>query len=138
MARYRLLSGRHSDADGRHEPEDVVELSDDEYAAFRDKFEPVDDEPVDATDDSDAAAADDTVSEPDDGDEAAKGSAEAPSADETGEPPVDPGAFTIDELQAHLKEADDYTAADYDALYAAESAGEDRSGATDAINAHRK
>ena len=41
MPRYRLLSGRHSSDGKQYEPGDEIELSEDDYQAFSDKFEPV-------------------------------------------------------------------------------------------------
>lgn len=53
---YRLLSGTHRTADGeRHEPGDVVELTEEEYDSFHWKFEPVDEDETDV----DAAIPDD-------------------------------------------------------------------------------
>lgn len=42
MAKYRLLTGKHSTADGKNvEVGAVVELTDTQYESFGDKFEPV-------------------------------------------------------------------------------------------------
>jgi len=71
------------------------------------------------------AASDDADSEPDQED------------DVVAEPPFDPTEKTVGELEELLEE-DDYSAAELDAIAAAEEAGEDRSTAHDAIDAARE
>lgn len=53
------------------------------------------------------------------------------------EPPIDPSELTLDEFEADLKE-NDYSAAELDALEAAEAAGDGRNGAQDLIDAARE
>lgn len=74
----------------------------------------------------DGAASDDADSEPDQEDD-----------DVVAEPPFDPTEKTVGELEELLEE-DDYSAAELDAIAAAEEAGEDRSTAHDAIDAARE
>ena len=69
---------------------------------------------------------DDAGSEPDQEDD-----------DVVAEPPFDPTEKTVGELEELLEE-DDYSAAELDAIAAAEQAGEDRSTALDAIDAARE
>lgn len=46
MAKYRLLTGKHSTAEGKKvEVGGIVELTNTQYESFGDKFEPVKDEP---------------------------------------------------------------------------------------------
>lgn len=71
------------------------------------------------------AASDDADSEPDQED------------DVVAEPPFDPTEKTVGELEELLEEGD-YSAAELDAIAAAEEAGEDRSTAHDAIDAARE
>ena len=70
--------------------------------------------------------------------------ADEPSSGDTGghgadvaEPPIDPSALTLDELEADLEE-NDYSATELDALEAAEAAGDGRNGAQDLIDAARE
>jgi hypothetical protein len=56
------------------------------------------------------------------------------SADDAN-PPLDPAAYTIDELQADLA-GSDYSNAELAALRSAEQDGKDRTGAKDAIDDH--
>jgi len=51
------------------------------------------------------------------------------------DPPIDPGDYTIDELQDKLADSD-YSDAELAALYSAEVEGRDRTGAKDAIDDH--
>ena len=73
-----------------------------------------------------AYVGDDAGSEPDQEDD-----------DVVAEPPFDPTEKTVGELEELLEE-DDYSAAELDAIAAAEQAGEDRSTALDAIDAARE
>jgi len=70
-------------------------------------------------------------------DETDESDADTGDGAKVGEPPVDPSEYNLDELEAHLDE-NDYSAAELDALEAAEEAGEDRSGAQDLIDAARE
>jgi len=79
---------------------------------------------VDGADDG--AASDDADSEPDQEDD-----------DVVAESPFDPTEKTVGELEELLEEGD-YSAAELDAIAAAEEAGEDRSTAQDAIDAARE
>ena len=59
------------------------------------------------------------------------------SAFEEVDPPFDPGEYTVDELDAHLKEiADDLGEKEAAALYEAEEDGKDRDTALDTIVSH--
>lgn len=59
---YRLLAGTHRTRDGeKHDEGDVVELTDDEYETFPDKFDPVEPDDPDAPDDYEAVAPDGTI-----------------------------------------------------------------------------
>jgi hypothetical protein len=51
------------------------------------------------------------------------------------DPPIDPGDYTIDELQEELA-GTDYSDAELAALHSAEQDGKDRTGAKDAIDDH--
>jgi len=86
---------------------DVIEPTEAELEAFGDLFERVDE-----TDTLDAAAADGDESDP--------------------EPPFDPTELTVASVRSNLDEGD-YSAAELDAIEAAERAGEERSTALDAI-----
>lgn len=98
--------------------ESVAEAIDDTYPNI---------EYVDGADAGDGTASDDADSEPDQED----------ADDVVAEPPFDPTEKTVGELEELLEE-DDYSAAELDAIGAAEEAGEDRSTAHDAIDAARE
>lgn len=57
----------------------------------------------------------------------------SPAEETVADPPLDPGEHTIDDLEAELD--GEFSDAELQAILDAEEAGEDRSGATDAIEA---
>lgn len=88
-----------------------------------------------AEDEYDADAADEYDAE--DEDEYEAGTRDAQAADaEAADAPLDPDEYTIDELETELADGD-YSADELDALAAAERDGQDRTGATDAIDRER-
>lgn len=134
MVECRFTGVNHYHDGERLESGDIVELTEEQYENWSYQFERLD-TPSEENDSEQTVADEAEESNESEDTEGTEENAEESdeSEEQVAEPPIDPGEYTIQDLDDEIAESD-YSDAELRAIADAEIAGEDRSGAKTVIN----